>query len=150
MWSYWLVFCDYGFSVSALWSPLTTPTVLLVFLLLWTWGISSWLVQQSTAPAPYLGRGVSPQGHPSWPWTWSSSSWPSCACVPAAPWTWGLGWVKWEWSYTTDSLLFPIPGYIIIYYLLLHCWIVMLFPHFCGEYHSLCTICCLHQVITLR
>ena len=28
MWSDWLVFCDYGFSVSALWCPLTTPTIL--------------------------------------------------------------------------------------------------------------------------
>ena len=109
MWSYWLVFCDYGFNVSALWSPVTTPTVLLGFLLSCLWGISSWLLQQSTAAAPYLGRGVSPQGHPSWPWMWSSSSWPSCACVPAAPWTWGLDWVKWEWSYTTNSLLFPYP-----------------------------------------
>ena len=26
LWSYWLVFCDYGFSVSALWCPLATPT----------------------------------------------------------------------------------------------------------------------------
>ena len=31
MWSDWLVFCDYGFSVSALWSPLATPTVFLGF-----------------------------------------------------------------------------------------------------------------------
>ena len=29
----WLVFCDYGFSVSVLWCPLATPTVLLGFLL---------------------------------------------------------------------------------------------------------------------
>ena len=27
LWSDWLVFCDYGFSVSALWCPLITPTV---------------------------------------------------------------------------------------------------------------------------
>ena len=43
MWSDWLVFCDYGFSVSALWCPLTTPTVLLGFLLPWMKGISSQL-----------------------------------------------------------------------------------------------------------
>ena len=30
----WLAFCDYGFSVSAFWCPLATPTVLLGFLLL--------------------------------------------------------------------------------------------------------------------
>ena len=35
-------------------------TVLLGFLLSWTWGISSWLLQQSTAAAPYLGHGVAP------------------------------------------------------------------------------------------
>ena len=39
--------------------PLATPTVLLGFLLPWTWGISSWLLQQSVATAPYLGHGVS-------------------------------------------------------------------------------------------
>ena len=37
LWSDWLVFCDYGFSVSALWCPLGTPTVLLGFLLPWMW-----------------------------------------------------------------------------------------------------------------
>ena len=78
MWSDWLVFCDYGFSVSALWCPLTTPTILLGFLLPWTWGISSQLLQQSTASAPYLGRGISLHCHPSWPWIWSSF----CAMQP--------------------------------------------------------------------
>ena len=71
-----LVFCEYGFSVSALWCPLATPTILLGFLLPWAWGISSWLLQQSAATAPYLGREVSPHVCPSWPWTWSSSSRP--------------------------------------------------------------------------
>ena len=33
------------------------------------------------------GRGVSPHCRPSWPWTWSSSSWPSCARAVIAPWT---------------------------------------------------------------
>ena len=33
VWLDWLVFCDYGFSVSALWCPLATPTILLGFLL---------------------------------------------------------------------------------------------------------------------
>ena len=28
LWSDWLVFCDYGFSVPALWCPLATPTIL--------------------------------------------------------------------------------------------------------------------------
>jgi len=72
------------FSVFALWCTLSTPTVLLGFLLPWTWGISSRLLQQSAATAPYLGR-----GRPSWPWTWSSSSWSSFARAAAAPWTWG-------------------------------------------------------------
>ena len=43
--------------MSALWCPLATPTVLLGFLLPWAWGISSQLLQQSAANAPYLGRG---------------------------------------------------------------------------------------------
>ena len=34
-------------------------------------------------------QGVSPPSCPSWPWTWSSSSWPSCACAAADPWTRG-------------------------------------------------------------
>ena len=83
MWLDSLVFCDYGFNVSAFWCPLATPTILLGFLLPWTWGMSSRLLQQSTAAAPYLGRGVSPHSCPSWPWMWSSYSRPSCAC--AAP-----------------------------------------------------------------
>ena len=33
-WLDWLVFCEYGFSVFALWCPLATPTDLLGFLLL--------------------------------------------------------------------------------------------------------------------
>ena len=36
--------------------PLTTPTILLGFLLPWTWHLSSRLLQQSAAAAPYLGR----------------------------------------------------------------------------------------------
>ena len=84
MWLDWLVFCDYGFSVSSLWCFLATPTILLGFLLPWTWGIPSWLLQQSAATALYLGRGVSPHCRPSWPWTWSSSSWTSC--THAASW----------------------------------------------------------------
>ena len=76
----WLVFCDYGFRVSALWCPLATPTVLLVgFLLPRTWGVPSQLLQQSAAAAPYLGWGVASHSRPSWPWTWSSSSQHSCA-----------------------------------------------------------------------
>ena len=52
-------------------------------------GISSWLLQHSEAAASYLGRGVSPHRRPSWPWTWNSSSRPSCASSATAPWTWG-------------------------------------------------------------
>ena len=89
LWSDWLVFCDYGFCESALWCALPTPTVLLRFLLPWTWSISSRLLQQSAAAALYLGRGVSPHACPSWPWMWSSSSQPSCARAATAPWRWG-------------------------------------------------------------
>ena len=101
MWLDWLVFCDYGFSVSALRCPLATPTVLLGFLLPCMWGISSQLLQQSTATAPYLGRGVSPHHRPSWPWTWSSSSRPSCntqppllgcGVAPLGRWPWPRVW----------------------------------------------------------
>ena len=35
VWLDWLVFCDYGFSVSALWCPLGTPAALVGFLLPW-------------------------------------------------------------------------------------------------------------------
>ena len=92
----WLDFCDYDFSVSALWCPLTAPTILLGCLLPRSWGISSRLLQQSSATAPYLGRvtppdlecgaaplsppapsqppllghGVAPLGHNPWPRTW--------------------------------------------------------------------------------
>ena len=81
-------FCEYGFSVSALWCPLATPTVLLGFLLPWAWSISSQLLQQSAAAAPYLG--VSPHRRPSWPSTsLNSFSRPSCAHAVTSHWTWG-------------------------------------------------------------
>ena len=35
VWLDWLVFCEYGFSVSALWCPVATLTILLGFLLPW-------------------------------------------------------------------------------------------------------------------
>ena len=82
VWLDWLIFCVYGFSVSALWCPLGIPTVSFWFLLPWTWGISSQLLQQSAAAALYLGRGVSPHHRPSRPWTWNSSS---CPPAPAQP-----------------------------------------------------------------
>ena len=53
MWLDWLVFCDYGLCVCPL-MPLATPTILLGFLLPWTWGISSGLLQQSAAAAQIL------------------------------------------------------------------------------------------------
>ena len=72
MWSDWLVFCDYGFSLSAFWYLLATTTTLLGFLLPWTWGISSrcsskaqplLLTLDEVAP-PDLERGVVPLGPP--------------------------------------------------------------------------------------
>ena len=82
------------FQCVSLWCPLATLILLLGFLLPWMWGISSWLLQQSTATAPYLGWGVSPHRCPSWPWTWSSSSRPSCARAATAPWMVRLEKVK--------------------------------------------------------
>ena len=40
----WLVICDCGFSLPALWCPLSGPTVFLGFLLPCTWGMSSRLL----------------------------------------------------------------------------------------------------------
>ena len=57
--------------------------------LTWTWGISSRLLLQSAAAAPYLGWRVSPHHRPSWPWTWSGSSRPSCARAA----TWRREWL---------------------------------------------------------
>ena len=110
MWLDWLVFCDYGFSVSALWCPLATLTVLLGFLLPWTWDISSWLLQQSEAAAPYLGQGVSPHHRPSWPWTLSGSSRPSCARTATAPWT-----LKGIWSWFSSLYVFRITAVLSLY-----------------------------------
>ena len=76
MWSDGLFFCDCGFSLSALWCPLSVPTILLGFLFLWTWSISSRLLQQSTAATPCLERGESSHDHCYWPWTWGVSSQP--------------------------------------------------------------------------
>ena len=52
-----------------------------------------------------LGWRVSPHRHPSWPWTWSSSSWPSCAHSATAPWTCiPFGSVQFSRSVVSDSL----------------------------------------------
>ena len=59
VWLDWLVFCEYGFSVSALWCRLATLIILPAFVLPWAWGISSRLLQQCAAVVPYLGHGVS-------------------------------------------------------------------------------------------
>ena len=54
VWLEWLVCCEYGFSVFALWHHLASPTILLGFLLPWAWSISTRLLQQSTSTAPTL------------------------------------------------------------------------------------------------
>ena len=70
MWSDWLVFCDCGFSLSALWCPLLVPTIL-------TWVSLTLDVEYLlTAAAPNLGHGVSPLGHRFWLWTWGILSLP--------------------------------------------------------------------------
>ena len=69
VWLDWLVFCEYGF--------MCLPSDALSQHLPSYLGFS------------YLGRGVSPHRRPSWPWTWSSSSRPSCSRTATAPWTWG-------------------------------------------------------------
>ena len=99
VWLDWLVFCEHGFSVSALWCPIATYHLTWVSLTM-AWDISSQLLQQSTAAVPYLGWGVSPYHHHFWPSTWDSSSRPSGACAAStprvappscqpSPWAWG-------------------------------------------------------------
>jgi len=66
--------------------PSLIAYVLPGFPLPWTWGISSWLLQQSAAAAPYLGRGVASLGHRPWSWTW-------VALLGCRPWLW-----KWDSS----------------------------------------------------
>ena len=82
----WLVFCDCGVSVSALWCPLATPTFLLGFLLPWMWGVSLRLLQQSVASTPYLRGGMSTHCRPSWRWMWSSYSQPSSNHTVTTSW----------------------------------------------------------------
>ena len=43
VWLDWLVFYDYGFSVSALWCPLATPTILHMDITRWSTRKSDWL-----------------------------------------------------------------------------------------------------------
>ena len=88
MWLDWLVFCEYGFRMFALWCPLTTPIVLLVFLLPWR-GISLQGCSSKvkpllltlddgyllTAALPDLQRGIAPLGLP----------------APMQPWLLGRG-----------------------------------------------------------
>ena len=81
MWSDWLDVRDCSFSLSALWCPPSAPTVLLGFLLPWTWSLCSLLLQQSAAAAPYLSCRVAPLGHRPCPRVWGSSSWPHSRAV---------------------------------------------------------------------
>ena len=108
----WLDFCEYGFTVSALWCPLATPTILLGFLYLGC-GVSlhscsskaqpmlltldkgdlltaalpdlQWGIAPLGPPVPAHPRcGVGPPGHHPWPRTWGNSS-------PCGPWPWMRG-----------------------------------------------------------
>ena len=108
VWLDWLVFCEYGFSVFALWCSLAAPTILLGFLLPWACGTSSRLLQQNAATAPYLGKGVSPHHCPFWPWTWNSSSRPSGAHTGATPWRWGCSSRPQPWAWHRPSWLLPL------------------------------------------
>ena len=90
MWSDWLVVCDCGFSLSALWCPLSAPTVLLGFLLPWTWGSSSPLLQQSTAAAPTLDMGYLLSAAPA-PHSWSFLQAPERSTNSERKWT-GQSW----------------------------------------------------------
>ena len=84
MWLDWLVVCDCSFSLSALWSPHSVPTVLLGFHLPWKRGLSSRLLQQSLAAAPCLRCRVAPLGHHPWPQAQGSSSYLRCCTITAA------------------------------------------------------------------
>ena len=70
VWLDWLVFYEYGFSLSALWCPLATPIVLLGFLLPCAWDISSQLLLTLdegyllTAAPSDLQCGIAPLGPP--------------------------------------------------------------------------------------
>ena len=119
LWSDWLVFCDYGFSVSALWCPLSTPTVLLGFLLPWTWvsvhGSSSkaqpllltldegYLL---TATPSDLERGVAPLGPPApaQQLLLGGGVVPLCCCP--LPRTWGNS--CWLWLLRCHSLALSV------------------------------------------
>ena len=104
VWLDWLVFCEYGFSVFALWYPLATPIVLGFSYLGREVSLHGWSskaqallltfdegylltaalpdLQRGIAPLgppvptqPWLlGRGVGPLGHRPWPRSWGCSS----------------------------------------------------------------------------
>ena len=68
--------------------------------------MSSGLLQQSAAAAPYVGGGVSSHAPPPRPWTWGSSSPPSCApqqpilgggVAPLWRGPWAPGWGSSSW-----------------------------------------------------
>ena len=112
VWLDWLVFCEYGFSVSALWCPLATPTVYLGFSYLGC-GVSLHGCSSKarpllltldegyllTAALPDLQSGIAPLGPP----------------APAQPWLLGRGvgppshrpW-PWAWGCFSRPLLFMI------------------------------------------
>ena len=111
MWSDWLVFCDYGFSVSALWGPLAAPTVLLGFLLPWRKAIFSWLPLLTLNMEQLLSGLLRPAAAA--PWRWGCSSRPPSltwevgkllsAAAPALSQPGALSCYPWPWARGASS-----------------------------------------------
>ena len=119
LWSDWLVFCDYGFRVPALRCPIATPTVLLGFLLPWTWSISSWLLQQGAAAAPSLNEGylltaAPPDLEPTrWAWVWANSGSLWWTGRPGVLWFVGSQRVGHDWTTELNWILFSISFFFL-------------------------------------
>ena len=96
------------FQSSALWYPLSVLTVLLEFLLSWTWGISSQLLQQRTATVPYLGSGVAPLCYHPWPWMCITGSCNRAEARPRGATLRSRSKVAAERSYQLDKFNFNI------------------------------------------
>ena len=107
VWSDWLVVCDCNFQ--SVWPLIPSLSAYLGFLLPWMWGLPWALLQQSAAPASYLGRGVAPLCRCPCPRARGSSSLSRCCAISAAT-IWQQIWKTQQWPQDWKrSVFIPIP-----------------------------------------
>ena len=84
-------------------------------------GVSLHSCSSKAQPLPLtLNEGYLLTGRPSGPWTWSSSSWPSCTHTATTPWRWGCSSWPLLRRHSLALLATAFDLYILLYTFSLH------------------------------